>query len=251
MRYVKLVFISKNNNNKFYEMQELNNEMFEVTFGRIEASAQKVQYPISKWNTTYRSKIKKSYVDITNLIVTAEVEKEYKSESHAAVDEFIKTMRKYTTQHANTVYQKAENVTIAQIRKVKELLNQLNFLTNEEEINNKLIELYTCIPRKMKNVKDYLLPNVVMNDIIQVEYDNLSVISTYVSQTDSSNSYLENLKLEITPCDVDDNIAYLINQLKSMRISVRQLFKVKNDNFEDPRTRFLLHGLSAFLLSLS
>ena len=55
---VKLVNVSDQNNNKFYLMEEINNELH-VTWGRVGSAGCKTTYPISDWNKKYSEKIKK------------------------------------------------------------------------------------------------------------------------------------------------------------------------------------------------
>ena len=61
----KLICVTPNNNNKFYNMTDLGNGQFKVEYGRVGAAATTLTYPISDWNKKYNEKIKKGYVDIT------------------------------------------------------------------------------------------------------------------------------------------------------------------------------------------
>ena len=64
---VKLILVSAENNNKFYDMAENSDGTFTATYGRVEKTKQTTTYPMSKWDSTYRSKTRKGYTDITEL----------------------------------------------------------------------------------------------------------------------------------------------------------------------------------------
>lgn len=53
------------NNNKYYEMVE-NGSNFDVTYGRVDTTAIHETYPMSRWDSKYKEKLKKGYKDITH-----------------------------------------------------------------------------------------------------------------------------------------------------------------------------------------
>ncbi|MEM0964315.1 MAG: ADP-ribose polymerase, partial [Bacteroidota bacterium] len=64
---VRLVMVTRANNNKVYEMAENDDGTFTARYGRIGASLQERVYPISRWDATYRAKCRKGYADVTAL----------------------------------------------------------------------------------------------------------------------------------------------------------------------------------------
>ena len=62
-----LICITANNNNKYYRMIP-KGDTFDVEYGRVGASCQHASYPISQWDKKYNEKIKKGYVDQTDLV---------------------------------------------------------------------------------------------------------------------------------------------------------------------------------------
>ena len=62
------------NNNKFYRMIE-NGDTFEAQYGRVGSSYQTKTYPMYKWESTYKSKLKKGYEDKTDLVANLVSEK--------------------------------------------------------------------------------------------------------------------------------------------------------------------------------
>ena len=55
------------NHNKYYRMSP-KGDHFEVEYGRVGAGFQCASYPISQWNKKYNEKIKKGYIDRTELV---------------------------------------------------------------------------------------------------------------------------------------------------------------------------------------
>lgn len=73
MQYKHLVCVTGQNNNKYYDMREKPDGTFDATYGRIGATATTINYPMSKWDSTLNSKLRKGYEDMTELAVITEV----------------------------------------------------------------------------------------------------------------------------------------------------------------------------------
>jgi len=65
LKSVKLIMVTAENNNKFYEMQENTDDTFTVVYGRIGMSGVSRTYPIRQWDKKYKEKIKKGYRDLS------------------------------------------------------------------------------------------------------------------------------------------------------------------------------------------
>ena len=65
MEYKHLVCVTGVNNNKYYDMRQLNDDTFEAVYGRIGVTANKAIYPISRW---------KSISSTSGMIATVQVE---------------------------------------------------------------------------------------------------------------------------------------------------------------------------------
>ena len=70
-----LVFVSENNNNKFYHMKR-NGNTFTATWGRVGTAGQCKSYPISQWDKKLQEKLAKGYTDQSDLHRVVEVKKE-------------------------------------------------------------------------------------------------------------------------------------------------------------------------------
>jgi poly [ADP-ribose] polymerase len=66
MKEVKLVYENvAENSHKYYYMKQISPIFFEVVYGRIGSSGAKVTYNMSLWESKYREKIRKGYIDVT------------------------------------------------------------------------------------------------------------------------------------------------------------------------------------------
>ena len=169
-RIIKLVMVTGENNNKFYDMEELPNGNWKGTWGRIGVTSTSREFPMSKWEKKYREEIKKGYKDVTDLLTVEthegkkanQLDADFKAGRASAVIEIVKKLQAYAKHSIALNYTvKVANVTQRQVDTAQECLNDLANSTisdgNLRYINSKLLELYTIIPRRMKNTKDYLL----------------------------------------------------------------------------------------------
>ena len=78
-RYLVMVTASANNN-KYYK-QVPHGDSWTAEYGRVGSSPQRREYPMSQWNSKYNEKIRKGYVDQSDLVEDLiRVEKPKKSE---------------------------------------------------------------------------------------------------------------------------------------------------------------------------
>jgi poly [ADP-ribose] polymerase len=162
MKQVELVMVSSQNNNKYYRMQENSDGNFTVKYGRVGTSENTVSYPMSQWDKKYKEKIKKGYRDITEF-KTILTNSSFKDITDLEVNSLISTLERYSKQSISNNYTISyEQVTQAQIDEAQNILDNIaNLLTKKTIVNSiideKLTELYTVIPRRMKKVQDFIL----------------------------------------------------------------------------------------------
>lgn len=176
MEYCKyLILVDPNNNgvdsNKFYKMAGNGDDTFTVEYGRVGAAPQTKTYPMSKWNSTLSSKLKKGYVDRSDLMqeVIADSKVEDKSNGvdefglvqNLSVREIVKRLWDYANKTIQSAYSvRAEAVTQAMIDAAQEKIDYIaaNYKNwSVEEFNKNLNELFIIVPRKMKRVSDCLV----------------------------------------------------------------------------------------------
>lgn len=271
IRPTYLIMVTTANNNKYYNLFP-EGEKFRVEYGRVDATKTTTYYPISKWNSTISSKLKKGYQDVTDLkrdlvqeISTANTESHYKEIENAAIKaivEKLQNMARETIRKNYTV--KASAVTQDMVDAAQKVIDDLaNNSAVVEEFNNNLLKLFTVIPRKMGNVRDYLANKIEdFAQIISKEQDLLDVMrgQIYVKQDDKPTETVEKkhqtileelgLVMEEVTADEVAMIKTLMNESagkfkKAWRVTnlkTQERFDkfVADNNIKD--TRLLFHG---------
>ena len=271
MEYKYLLMVTENNNNKYYEMIP-NGNSFTVKYGRVGASAQVASYPESQFNKKYNEKIKKGYVDQTELrrdLISIEKPKEkqiYKEIQDESVKQLIEFLQKCAKQKiADNYTVSSEKVTQAMVDEAQLVLNQIANTEDYKEFNGLLLNLFNVLPRKMANVNDYLAKSDKdFTDIYTREQDLLNVMKGQVVQhkVDSENekqdtekiekTILEALGLELKPVTKTDE-KIIRKELGDLRDKYYMAWKVinkkTNERFKKhleesdfKNTRLLWHG---------
>lgn len=242
-KYVKLVMVTGENNNKFYEMTYNGGATFTAKWGRIELTEKSKQYPIQDWNSVYKEKTKKGYKDVTDL-VSVDVKEEvqdlkkdkYSLIKNDNVRSFIDLMRRYTDELVKKTYSvKADKVSRAQITTAQKILDDLNImdLKKTSEINDKLIELYGVIPRFMKNVKHHLLPSIEVDKALVQEQDNLDAMSSQVAAIEKEKEKQAKLDKENSKSKSKIPEVIELTYLDVMGISMTEASDKSKKHFED------------------
>lgn len=245
-QYCKLIMVTANNNNKYYEMNSDGNTI-DITFGRIEGGAQKTSKPHSNWDRIYKSKIKKGYKDVTPTadLVLKVNKKNTKKKTHP----FIDAMMSYRDKRVNTKYSvSSSQVTDSQKKEAQDIINELKSSSDDpkkEVVNSLLLDLYTVIPRKMKNTKDHLYPLVTIPDLLKEEQDNLDSISSVIVESSELNIDIDQFN-DMTPVD------YLLKQLMTSKTH-HDVYRIdsneENNKFnkwmsgqDNKDIKYLIHG---------
>ena len=255
-RYLVMVTASANNN-KYYK-QIPNGDCWIAEHGRIGSSPQRRTYPMSQWNTKYNEKIRKGYVDQTDLVEDLiQVEKpkteskyrEIENKSIAEIVERLQSMAKKAIAENYTI--SSNKVTQAMVDEAQGILTGLLNVTDLEDFNNELLKLFTTIPRKMSKIidKEQDLLDVMRGQVVQHQI----IDETPEEDTEKCDStILEQLGLEFEECDADD-IATIKTALGSCSDKFYHAWKVKNiktqkryDEFVKANhitnTKLLFHG---------
>lgn len=271
IRPTYLIMVTTANNNKYYNLFP-EGDMFRVEYGRVDATKTTRTYPMSKWNAQISSKLKKGYQDVTDLkkdlvqeISSANPESPYKEIENAAVRaivEKLQAMARETIQKNYTV--KASAVTQDMVDAAQKVIDALaNNSATVEEFNANLLKLFTVIPRKMGNVRDYLAnKSEDFAQIISKEQDLLDVMrgQIYIKQDDEptetvekkQQTILEELGLVMEETTADD-VAMIKTLMNESAGKFRKAWRVTNlktqdrfdkfvaeNNIKD--TRLLFHG---------
>lgn len=271
IRPTYLIMVTTANNNKYYNLFP-EGDQFRVEYGRVDATKTTAHYPMSKWNSQISSKLKKGYQDVTDLkkdlveeVSSANPESPYKDIENAAVKAIVDKLQSLARDTIRKNYTvKASAVTQDMVDAAQKVIDSLaNFSSTVEEFNDNLLKLFTVIPRKMGNVRDYLANKTDdFARIISKEQDLLDVMrgQIYVKPENEpvttvekkQQTILEELGLEMEEATADD-VALIKTLMKESAGKFRKAWRVTNiktqkrfDNFVADNnikdTRLLFHG---------
>ena len=219
-----LVMVTAENNNKFYKMIPHGNT-FTAEYGRLgNSSFQTKEYPISKFESTYRSKIAKGYEDKTELIQEAiEIEKpkdsketEYKPIPDHVVALIIDRLQQMAKKTIEANYKiQSSVVTNAMIKEAQSYLDKLATVKTVKSFNDYLLKLFAVLPRKMAHVSDFLATSKDdFAEIITHEQDLLDVMAGQV--------YTHNVSKETEETSTSESIEEKKTILETMGLVVEQ-----------------------------
>jgi poly [ADP-ribose] polymerase len=271
VRPTYLIMTTAQNNNKYYNLFP-EGDRIRVEYGRIDATKTTTYYPISKFETQVKSKLKKGYVDVTDLkkdlveeISSANPESPYREIENKAVKAIVEKLQSLARDTIRKNYTvKASAVTQDMVDAAQQIIDNLaNSSGNVNEFNENLLKLFTVIPRKMGNVRDYLAnSNDDFAKIISKEQDLLDVMrgQIYVKpEIEPTNTVekkqqtiLEELGLVMEEATKDD-VALIKTLMNESADKFRKAWRVTNlktqDRFDKfvadndiKDTRLLFHG---------
>lgn len=253
-RYLVMVTASANNN-KYYK-QIPHGDSWTAEYGRVGSSPQRREYPMSQWESKYKEKIRKGYVDQSELVedlIQIEIpeKSKYKEIENQAIAEIVKRLQDMARKTISENYNISSNkVTHAMVDEAQSILTSLLEVQTKKEFNEILLHLFSVIPRKMGNVKDYLADS--QSDfikIIQKEQDLLDVMKGQVVEKQTieesdqtveqvENTILDQLGLVFEECDSKD-IAIIKDALGSCSDKFYRAWRVKNIKTQERYDRFV------------
>lgn len=226
-KIAKLVMVTPENSNKYYNMT-LSGGTIQVEFGRVGANPQRKSYPESRWNSLYRSKIRKGYVDHTELR-TVKKTANFRDIYSSAIAQIVSRLRDFSNDTVSSTYLvSAEEVTQAQIDEAQRILNALTQLRQTtgsvppiDIVNTHLLDLYRVIPRKMKNTRNHLMTggtSDVLDYIIDTEQSKLdSMASQVVTLSAQADEFAEDLTvLEAMGLELEEATEEDVREIKRL-----------------------------------
>ena len=247
LKSVKLIMVTAENNNKFYEMQENVDDTFSVIYGRIGVRGVSCTYPMKQWDKKYKEKIKKGYRDLSSLVATNKVAGEFSGINDKTVRYLITNLFRYAKKSIQrNYYVSSEEVTIHQVESAQRLLTELSqniyLKMDVVKFNHDLLELYQIIPRKMSNVKNHLIQQPSNKDdlneieaFLSKEQETLDVMASQVeinkSQKETihaSPDVLAQLGLQISPVQDTKVIKMIKAMMSDDKSKFHQAYQVTN-----------------------
>ena len=242
-RYLVMVTASANNN-KYYK-QIPHGDSWTAEYGRVGSSPQRREYSMRDWDKKYNEKIRKGYVDQSDLVqdlisVKKKGDSQYKDIEDKVIAEIVERLQNMAKKAVSDNYNISSNkVTQAMIDEAQNILTKLVDISDKDAFNDQLLKLFTVIPRKMQDVSGYLSKSVdEFPTIIKREQDLLDVMRGQVYQHQAEDeeksadvkkeqTILEHLGLEFERCDEND-IAVIKKALGSCADKFYQAWRVKN-----------------------
>ena len=182
IRPTYLIMVTAENNNKYYNCFP-EGDNFRVEYGRVNSTQTTTNYPMSKWEAQISSKIKKGYKDVTDL-KTALVEEiktdgtKYKDIENESVRRIIEKLRSLARDTVKKNYSvSSASVTEEMVYEAQLVINNLISIKSVNKFNDELLKLFEIIPRKMDNVRSYLIKSIdEIDKVISREQDLLDIM---------------------------------------------------------------------------
>lgn len=144
-RHLVMVTASANNN-KYYN-QIPNGDTWVAEYGRVGSNPQRRTYPMSQWESKYREKIKKGYVDQSDLSEDLmQIEKpnnnKYKRIENKNIAEIVDRLQSMARKAISENYTISSNkVTQAMVDEAQNILTSLLNAKDVQEFNDILLKL--------------------------------------------------------------------------------------------------------------
>ena len=273
MTTARLICVTNNNNNKFYNMDLGADGSINIEYGRIGQSGKKVHYSVGKkkWDTLLNSKLKKGYQNVSQMVV----DKVINNDLFSNIDEKeVIDLMKYLTDCSKQIIKKnylvsLDSVTEVQLDEAQSIIDglvkELMLNGNHNRFNDLLLNLYTTLPRKMKKVNDHLIHSlsskVNVDSARKIIDEEQSLLSTLASQVNkvapvsktTSNNILDNMgvsmEIEKDPKMIGivkkylgKNIQYMKNIYKVTNHSTQKRFDDHVSKSKNKDTQLLWHG---------
>lgn len=274
MKTAKLILVSENNNNKFYNMTD-DGQNIHVEFGRVDSKPRNATYSSYMWDKIYNDKIKKGYTDVTSYAIIDDNNTTYNMYdgiSSDIIDVLKFLIESAKTKISNNYNISTENVTIGMINKAQDIINNIGDLYNTlfeyddrnlsdddiAKVNHLFLELYKVIPRKMKIVRDYLIHNGSSEEIKKLLINEQSLLDTLAGQVKDNDPKNEttpkfknildeiNVSIELVKDKTESDKVY--SYFESNKRYIKHIYKVTNKTTEEKfnpdniNTTFLFHG---------
>lgn len=235
--------------NKYYNMTK-DGDCFTVEYGRVGQNPTRRNYPLRKWESVYRSKIRKGYEDVTHLKI--ESVSVVEDSSNEDFNKFYKHFKQYAGDFVSKTYV-VNSCTEQQIAEAQKLINFLSRKRiSQTEFNKVLVQLYKVIPRKMGNVRDNLIDDRgEMGSFISREQDALDAMDS--SNISNATNPFKTLNIGFKEIPTPPSLQKQINKTNSTRYKIHKVFEIEDLNRKDvfeswvrrqtnKNTEFLFHG---------
>lgn len=213
-KFAYLQLINEDGNNRYYRMRQDGN-IIVIEMGRNGATPVIQKKPLSLWDMIYSKKINEGYVDTAE--VHAPITKKTSNNNYDVIlDDEVRALFDALMGYANKALQTSykvswDEVTPEMITTAQNIIKELDEASTVENCKKLLLLLFAIVPRKMKEVKDYLPTSLDdMGDILAREQELLDVLTSKISQekkaeeVSSGKTILDALGLKARVCTPEE-----------------------------------------------
>jgi poly [ADP-ribose] polymerase len=223
------------NNNKFYDMVQINDNEWIGKYGRVGAKPQETK-PYSRrcWESKARDRIRrKGYKDVTG-VNAVKVNNELIGDERSI--QFTDLLQSFSNSafKANYIVD-GSSVTQAKINQVQDYLNLMSTAKSLNDFNEYLIEVFSILPRNMKRVDEHIAhKSADFSKIVSLEQDNVDVLKGQIItiKGEGKRTLEEAYGLNIEPVSALE-AAMLKKLMANQKDRYIEAFKVKNVNTEE------------------
>jgi len=268
----KLIMVTVNNNNKFYDMAENADGTFTATYGRVGTYGTSRTYNMDQWEAKMKEKIRKGYTDTTHLFASTKSVSDFLAIENKKVAALMEDLNRFAKQSVYRNYNvSSKEVTLQQIKEAQAILDKLSKKVKRrldaEAFNEKLMGLYTVIPRRMTNVRAHLINPPRSNKELQEirtklaeEQATLDVMRGQVElhnqqaeQQEAPKTLLESFGLQIELLEdkklikeikkmMGDKSSTFVRAYKVINLKTQKAFDEHLEKCSDKTTQLFWHG---------
>jgi len=256
----KLVCVTLDNNNKYYDMQQLNSSEWEATWGRVGVTSSKKIYSMNEWESKYREKLKKGYKDQTELFVVASNKRDFIGIKDSSIALIVRDLQSFANKSVAANYTvTTDQVTQKQIDTAQLILNELSSLVKNDSstsrFNDCLIKLWTTVPRRIANTREAVLQFGTFNSPDKFDFTNkllveeqssldimrgqVNVSNVQKNQDDSSDlNILDAMGIKFSLAD-DDDVKVIKSKLGEIKDKFTSAWKIVNNRTQEKFNNFV------------
>jgi len=274
MKNVKLIYISPDNKtNKFFNMTQLDDNLFEVNYGTVGNKGMFIKYPMKDWNKILNGRKSKGFSDVTNNAKIVRIGNPDFNNLKPKVKDLLLLLNKYAKEAFKLNYTvEITDVSEQLVIEAQEIIDKINKLlvinVPINQVTVLLLSLYKKIPRKIINIADSMIKPINNQsdldkafDKLTIEQGLLDVVKGQLTNAKDVNdpidnskvlSYLDNLGLDIDEVSsteetmlktmMNTSVSKYITAYKVINFRTQKNFDTELSKAKDKTTKLLFHG---------
>lgn len=246
-----LIFVdATDNHNKFYNMYPQGNS-FIVKYGRVGGKENTCSYPMNEWNKKLNEKLKKGYTNVSSTrqaVISATQTAQFKPIEDSKVNEIVAELIKMAKSAIERNYTiSASDVTEEMVDNAQSIINELLTVNDVWLFNQKLEKLFSVLPRKMKNVSDYLVSDASkFATTIQREQSVLDVMRGQIKTVDDFKAEQDNSQTDVLTANglkmsvcTEDEVKEIIGLMGESKHHFSRAWRVTNEKTQKKFDEFV------------